>query len=295
MKLPWRRRKVPRGQALVEFAMILPILALLLVMAIDFGRVFYGWVALQNATRIGANYAASHADAWSSPDNAQKQAQRAEYLQEIVKDSQAINCSPRPDSSNIPAPTFTQADGVSPVTGIPPLGGQASIQLSCTMDLITPLASNIMGGGVNLAAASTFTIRSGSIAGIPIGGAVPTPTPSPSASASASASASSSASGSASASPTASPTPCPLPIANFNATPTTGGKPLTVAFNDTSQTSGCAVTGWYWEFGDGGTSTLQNPTHVYQQAGQYDVRLVVTAPSGTASTRSNNYIKVTGN
>ena len=38
---------------------MLPILALLLVMAVDFGRVFFGWVALQNAARIGADYAAS--------------------------------------------------------------------------------------------------------------------------------------------------------------------------------------------------------------------------------------------
>lgn len=292
MKLPWRHHKVSRGQAMVEFALVLPILALLLVMAIDFGRVFYGWVALNNAARIGANYAASNADAWSAPDNSVKQLQRDEYIQEIVQDSQAINCSPKPDASNIPAPTFTAADGVTPISGVPPLGSQARIELSCTMGLITPLASNFFGGGVELAAASTFTVRSGSIAGIPIGGAVPTPTASPTATPTATAT----ATGTASASPTATATPCPLPIANFNATPTTGGKPLSVSFNDTSQTFGCSVTGWFWDFGDGTTtSTLQNPTHVYQQAGQYDVLLIVTGPGGSASTRSNNYIKVTGN
>lgn len=294
MKLPWRRQKVSRGQALVEFAMVLPIIALLLVMAIDFGRVFYGWVALNNAARIGANYAASNAEAWFGTDNTTKQAQRAEYIQEIVKDSQAINCSPRPDASNIPAPTFTAADGVTPVIGIPPLGSQARIELSCEMGLITPLASNFFGGGLQLAAASTFTVRSGSIAGIPVGGVVPTATAS--ATATATPTASATATGTASASPTPTATPCPLPIANFNATPTTGGKPLSVSFNDTSQTFGCAVTGWFWDFGDGSTpSTLQNPTHVYQQSGQYDVLLIVTGPGGSASTRSNNYIKVTGN
>ena len=51
MKLPFRRhRKISRGQALVEFAFILPILVLLLLLAVDFGRVFFGWVALNNAT-----------------------------------------------------------------------------------------------------------------------------------------------------------------------------------------------------------------------------------------------------
>ena len=49
---------------MVESALVLPILALLLVMAIDFGRVFFGWVALQNAARIGADFAAQTPDAW---------------------------------------------------------------------------------------------------------------------------------------------------------------------------------------------------------------------------------------
>ena len=58
--LPFHRGSRPRrrGQAMVEFALVLPLLVLLLVMAIDFGRVFFGWVALQNATRIAADYAA---------------------------------------------------------------------------------------------------------------------------------------------------------------------------------------------------------------------------------------------
>ena len=33
---------------------------------------------------------------------------------------------------------------------------------------------------------------------------------------------------------------------------------------------------WYWEFGDGATSTEQNPTHVYEQTGVYEVSLTIT-------------------
>lgn len=66
---------------------------------------------------------------------------------------------------------------------------------------------------------------------------------------------------------------------------------MTVTFNDTSQTFGCAVTGWQWDFGDGGTSTVQNPTHTFRH-GNYAIELVVTSPGGTNSTRQNNYIKV---
>jgi hypothetical protein len=294
MKLPWRRKEVSRGQALVEFAMVLPVLALLLVMAIDFGRVFYGWVALNNATRVGANYAASHADAWITPDNAQKQAERAAYLDEIVNDAKAINCAPAPSATNIAAPAFTAADGVTAIAGIPPLGSQARVELSCVMSLITPLASNILGGGVNLRAQSVFTVRSGAISGIPVGGVVPTPTATPTATATATATATSTASATATPTPTA--TPCPLPIANFNASPTTGGKPLTVQFTNTSQTFGCPVTGYVWDFGDGSPiSTVQNPTHVYANRGQYDVSLTVTGPSGSTSLRNSGYVKVTGN
>ena len=44
-----RRRKRTRGQSVVEFALVVPVLLLLLLIAIDFGRVFLGWVALNNA------------------------------------------------------------------------------------------------------------------------------------------------------------------------------------------------------------------------------------------------------
>ena len=59
-------------------------------------------------------------------------------------------------------------------------------------------------------------------------------------------------------------------FANFTATPTTGKIPLTVTFNDTSDAS---PNQWYWTFGDGTNSTLQNPVHTYTAAGTYNVTL----------------------
>ena len=291
IKLPWRRREpTSRAQALVEFALVLPILALLLVMAVDFGRVFYGWVGLNNAARVGANYAALHADAWVGPDNAAKQAERAAYFQQIVNDSKSINCSPKPAAANIAAPSFTAADGVSPVVGIPPLGAQARVELSCAMGLITPLASSLVGGPVQMRAASVFTIRAGSIDGIPVGGVVPTPTPTPTATPAPT------ATPTPTGSPTPTSTPCPLPIANFSAVPTKDFGPLFVTFTDTSQTFGCAVTSWSWDFGDGTTSTLRNPTHTYPAGAQkYDVKLTVDGPNGSNSKLIGSYIQVVGN
>ena len=69
-----------------------------------------------------------------------------------------------------------------------------------------------------------------------------------------------------------------------------------MSFRDTSQTFGCAVTGWVWDFDDGtSTSTLQHPTHTFQNSGQNSVELTVTGPFGSVSHRSSGYIKVTGN
>ncbi len=62
------------------------------------------------------------------------------------------------------------------------------------------------------------------------------------------------------------------PSANFSFT--TNG--LTANFTDTSTDSGGTIGSWSWTFGDGGTSTSQNPTHTYAAAGTYSVTETVT-------------------
>ncbi len=52
-----RRRRLTRGQSLTEFALILPIIALIMIGAIDLGRAYYTKVTLANAVRVGAEYA----------------------------------------------------------------------------------------------------------------------------------------------------------------------------------------------------------------------------------------------
>jgi PKD repeat protein len=69
-----------------------------------------------------------------------------------------------------------------------------------------------------------------------------------------------------------------LPVANFTATPMSGTAPLTVKFTDTST----GATSWSWEFGDGATSTDQNPSHTYTVAKIYTAKLTVTNPGGSA-------------
>lgn len=64
----------------------------------------------------------------------------------------------------------------------------------------------------------------------------------------------------------------------FLASPTSGDAPLSVQFTDHSTGT---PTSWNWDFGDGGTSTEQNPIHVYTAPGVYDVYLTVSDGTST--------------
>ncbi|MGB9941091.1 PKD domain-containing protein [Methanosarcina sp.] len=78
-------------------------------------------------------------------------------------------------------------------------------------------------------------------------------------------------------------TPLPkliFPVANFSSNVTEGYAPLTVQFTDLSENA----TGVSWNFGNGFSSTEQNPTHTYSTAGTYIVNLTASNESGTNST-----------
>jgi len=79
------------------------------------------------------------------------------------------------------------------------------------------------------------------------------------------------------------------PAANFTASVTSGAPPLTVAFTDLSVGT---PNSWYWEFGDGSTSTEQSPVHVYQLGGSFTVSLTVTSALGTSTVTKPDYILV---
>jgi len=52
------------------------------------------------------------------------------------------------------------------------------------------------------------------------------------------------------------------------------------------------ATSFEWDFGDGTTSNLRNPTHVYAEGGAYTVSLTITSPDGTSTEEKQNYITV---
>jgi PKD repeat protein len=79
------------------------------------------------------------------------------------------------------------------------------------------------------------------------------------------------------------------PTASFSATPTSGAAPLTVQFTDTSTG---IPTAWSWNFGDGGSSTAQNPSHAYTAAGTYTVALTVSNNGGSDTASRTGLISV---
>jgi len=143
---------------MVEFALIFPILVLLLLIAVDFGRVFLGWVSLNNAARVGANYAAANPqDTWGPG---------SDYQILMTDNVGAINCTRAPTDP----PTFgpTKAPGEI-----------VTVDLTCSFPVITPLIGAFFpGGAVTVASSAAFPITYGCLVDCSPGtGGPPPPAP----------------------------------------------------------------------------------------------------------------------
>ncbi len=80
------------------------------------------------------------------------------------------------------------------------------------------------------------------------------------------------------------------PEASFTVTPEIANRFERVTFVDTSK--GESINGWYWQFGDGNSSTGTPAVNYYQNAGTYVVNLTVTNPYGNGT--ASNTVRVKG-
>lgn len=80
-----------------------------------------------------------------------------------------------------------------------------------------------------------------------------------------------------------------LPACNFEVSTQYLPQGEKISYYDLSQNT---PESWVWSFGDGITSTLQNPEHIYNSSGVYNVSLVVSNRSGTDKMIKTNYITV---
>ena len=150
-------RPSQRGQSLTELALILPLILLLTVAALDFGRIYVGYINVQNMARIAANYAANNPLAWGTTPDADIQAR---YQGQVLEDSKANNCTlPVVGGKTVvPDPTFTDVDLDGTATG---LGDTVTVAINCDFAVITPMIGNILGGAVKVTAASNFPVKAG--------------------------------------------------------------------------------------------------------------------------------------
>lgn len=83
-----------------------------------------------------------------------------------------------------------------------------------------------------------------------------------------------------------------IPHADFQAVPDSGIVPMTVRFQEASTDAGAPITTWFWDFGDGATSTEAAPSHTYQRSGDFSVALTVQDSTGSMHTlRRERYIR----
>jgi len=129
-------------------------LLLLTLVAVDFGRIYLGYINLQNMARIAANFAANNPNAWltNDPNNI---ATRTKYRNQVLSDAAATNCVLSPSTPAIPTFTDANADGVA--TGI---GDRAAVAFTCRFKVMTPIVSAIVGGNVSVSASAVFPVKS---------------------------------------------------------------------------------------------------------------------------------------
>ena len=253
------RRRRTRGQSLVEFALVLPVLLFLTLIALDFGRVYLGYINLQNMARIAANFAANNSSAWDATPNANDAKLKTQYYNQIIADAQAINCQLNDTNGDGTlnaddfTPTFTDRNGNGDTTD---LGDSGQVQIGCRFGVITPGIAAILGNSVKVAASSSFPVKTGMTAS-GNGGAI----------------------GHA---PNAAFSGNGV-ITSVSAPATISGvAPFDVEFRDTS---GGNPTQWTWTFPDDGTILhLQDPLiHHFTTPGTYVVTMAATNMWGTST------------
>ncbi|MEO8229803.1 MAG: TadE family protein [Chloroflexota bacterium] len=162
MTLPlWRilhrhdRTRRSRGQSVAEFAVVLPIMLLILAGAVDLGRAFYAYVAVENAAKEGALYGARH----PMCDSASSTCPDPRNVRWIVE-NEAANLKDRSGASQLTtrAACRTPAGGlVQPINDCVN-GNIYVVEVTHTFRLVTPILGDIVGSSLTLGASSEATV-----------------------------------------------------------------------------------------------------------------------------------------
>jgi Flp pilus assembly protein TadG len=254
-----------RGQALIELALILPVLALLLLATVDLGRLFYSQITITNAAREAAleagvnptSYVAGVCDATTSKIVCAGVGEARNSFVTVAPADVVLACTPACAKS---------------------YGNQAAVTVTGHFRLLTPLMSVFTGG-------SDITLRSTARSDVlivpSVAGVTPTPTPTPTPNPTPNPTPGPTPAPTPTPAPSPTPTPCPAPYAMFSYSQQNKNKPVAFTSMSTPTTGECAITSWRWDFGDSGVSEGNLPTvnHTYAKKNwDYVVKLTVAVP-----------------
>jgi PKD repeat protein len=131
----YRRRPRSRGQSLVEFAIILPIMFVFLAAILDLGRVFYATVTLNNAAREGAFQAASDPSSYQAGQPCNTATNLVVCRVQLESKDSGISIA------------ATDISMSCSLTGCPEQAGSTvTVGVSGQFQLVTPLLSIVFGG-----------------------------------------------------------------------------------------------------------------------------------------------------
>ena len=270
------RRLSSRGQALVELALILPVMLTMFAAALDLGRLYYANITIANAAKEGAIEATLHPSSFDNTRGCDINTNRVICL--VVNEAKDTLVSIDPSD-------VTLACDPSPCPTTPAIGDTVEVTVVSDFSLVSPLLAVFFGGqSFQIAASSTAQLSVN-----PSPGATPTPSPSPS----------------PTPDPTPTPTPDPSPTPEPTPTPTptctipvvagtitispgsgrSQDHPSPTTFTMTAPAvapqPGCAFT-YTWSFGDGASASGESVTHQYAHKGNgpgksYQVTLAISA------------------
>jgi TadE-like protein/PKD domain len=252
------------GQALVELAIVLPVFLLLVLAALDLGRIFFAQITVANSAREGA-YEAAYGGTYSAGG--------------ACSTSNTVMCAVLNEAQGsltiAPTDVEWQCTGSGGcVSGA--YGDAVTVKVTGHFDLITPILG-VFFGGTNITFSSEASADVVDTTSARLG--IPTPEPSPV--------------------PTESPEPtevvptpeptlptCSPPVAGFTYVQQNRNRPVEFTSTSAPTTGDCQITFWRWEYGDGDTDAGAVPTvtHDYGCRGcTFPVTLTVTNPNGPVS------------
>ena len=241
------RRRPLRGQAMVEFALLVPLFALFLVIAVDFGRVFFSYIQITNAAREAAFYGAT---SLNGPIDDAGMLAKAEGETNAQGQGGEGALELDAECRNQGGTTIDCADAAGGVGA----GNSITVEVSEEFGFMTPLVESVLGADFTMRASSTATVLGLAAS---TGGSGP---------------------------PTSCGMPVPsftvIVTSGLNvevdptaSTPQASGNP-------------CNISGYFWYWGNGedqpGTATAT--TYTYPAAGTYTITLEVTNQAGLSTT-----------